>query len=519
MLNERVPRILCKDRWDLVIVGGGSYGILIALEAARRRLRPILIERTDFAAATSSNSLRIIHGGLRYLQTLDLRRYFMSYAERSWFLRHFPDLVKPLPHLMPLYGGGFRQPATFRAGLAVNRLLSRWSKHSDEQSGRFPPDRVLDVAEVREMIPGVQMKGLRGGALWHDAFVANSPRLWVECLHWACSRGALALNYVAARGLLLESGRVAGVRAVDTLNGEELSFRAPVVMNAAGPWAPSFAACCGSPAPHLMRPCLAWNVVLERSPLTDCALAVAPRRPGAQTYFVMPWKGALLAGTGYAPWHGGPDNPCVSRDLLGRFIADLNAALPGLQVAERHVGRVMAGLLPARRTEPGVPCDRPVILDHGQSGGPTGLYSLSGVKLTTARNVAQEVLARAFPAAQPKPYREFARPAPRDEHPDYTYDWMPASGDDAWRKPLARACAEEAVVHLDDLLLRRSSLGDNPARANALAPKAAELFDWDDRRTRVEISILSDEPQLDGRGMGPTASENPTAALSASRAH
>ena len=95
VLTARDPQALAGERYDLVIIGGGIYGIMVALEAARRRLRPILIERDDFAAATSANSLGIIHGGLRYLQGLDLSRFRASVAERRWFLRHFPDSARP----------------------------------------------------------------------------------------------------------------------------------------------------------------------------------------------------------------------------------------------------------------------------------------------------------------------------------------------------------------------------------------------------------------------------------------
>ena len=168
----------------------------------------------------------------------------------------------------------------------------------------------------------------------------------------------------------MEAGRAAGVRATDTLSGTELTFRAPVVINAAGPWAPSFAAACGAEAPGLMAPSLAWNVVIERPPPADCALAVAPRRPGAQTYFLVPWKGILLAGTGHGPWHGGPDGPRVPADLLARFIADLNAAVPGLNLAEGDVARVFAGLLPARRAGAAELTVREVVVDHGLSVRP-----------------------------------------------------------------------------------------------------------------------------------------------------
>ena len=113
---------------------------MIALEATRRRLRPLLLERADFAGATSHNSLRILHGGLRYLQSLDLGRSLESIRERAWWRAHFPELVQPLPCLMPLYGDGLRRPAALRLGLLLNDLLGRWQAPAAPLAAR-PPDR------------------------------------------------------------------------------------------------------------------------------------------------------------------------------------------------------------------------------------------------------------------------------------------------------------------------------------------------------------------------------------------
>jgi glycerol-3-phosphate dehydrogenase len=105
MAMERQIHLYSERDYDLIIVGGGIYGAMLALESVFRGLKPLLLEKSDFGAATSFNSLRIVHGGLRYLQTLDLPRHFESVRERRWFLRNFPDHVRPLPCLMPLFQG------------------------------------------------------------------------------------------------------------------------------------------------------------------------------------------------------------------------------------------------------------------------------------------------------------------------------------------------------------------------------------------------------------------------------
>ena len=490
MLNARDPQGLSGQDFDLVVVGGGIYGIMVALEATRRGLRPLVLERGDFGGATSHNSLRIVHGGLRYLQSLDLPRFRESVDERRWFLRHFPDLVRPLPCLMPLYGAGLRRPWALRVALALNDALSPRRNLGVRDDRVLPAGRVLDVQATREVFPAVELSGLKGAALWHDAFIPDTPALFMEALGWACAKGARALNYVEATGVIERDGRVRAVRAVDAASGAALEFHAPVVVNAAGPWSPAFAAACRAQAEDLFPPSLAWNVVFRRAPLSEYALAVAPPRPGAQTYFLVPWKGVLLAGTGHAPWDAGPGDPRLPPDLLETFVADLNEAVPGLGLGEGDVARVFAGLLPARGPGSAELTVRPVVLEHGASGGPNGLFSLSGIKLTTSRRVADELLSRAFAGARALPYEQFERPPRRSEGPDYAFSWMPAFGDNSWQAPLRRAVSEESVLHLDDLILRRSSLGDNPERAAALAPAVCQALDWDSERADREVAAL-----------------------------
>ena len=134
----RDPAAAAGARYDLIVVVGGVHGIMIALEATRRGLRPLPLERADFAGATSHNSLRILHGGLRYLQSLDLGRSLESIRERAWWRGHFPDLVQPLLCLMPLYGAGLRRPASLRLALGLNDLLGA--------AGRRRPRRRRAVA-------------------------------------------------------------------------------------------------------------------------------------------------------------------------------------------------------------------------------------------------------------------------------------------------------------------------------------------------------------------------------------
>ncbi|HEU4700624.1 MAG TPA: FAD-dependent oxidoreductase [Gemmatimonadales bacterium] len=481
-LGVRAPREAAGRAYDLVVVGGGVQGVMLTLEAARRGLRPVLLERGDFGGATSANSLRIVHGGFRYLQSLDLPRVRESVGERRWFLRHFPDLVQPLRCLMPLYGEGLRRPRVLRAALALNDALSRGRNRNLRADRAIPAGEVLDAGQVIEEFPLVDRTRLAGGAVWYDAVMRDPQRLLVEALRWAHSFGAVALNYVEAGRLVVRDGRVAALQVVDRETGERLEFRAPVVVNCAGPWSREVARRLDRDLPALFQPSLAFNVLLDRAPLSASALAVAPREPGARTYFMHPWRGRVLAGTFHAPWSGGVRDAAPTPAQLAAFLADLNAAVPDWGLRERDVVRVYAGLLPAATPGTDRLAARETIHDHARHGGPRGLYSVSGVKFTTARLVAEKTLRAIRPglSRDPDVLAGTERPVAALP-PDYgRFAELWRADPDAAAALIARLVREEAVVRMEDLVERRTGWAldpaappDLPARLEALLATAA----------------------------------------------
>lgn len=475
---QRDLHAAARSPHDLIVVGGGIYGVAMTLEAARHGLRAVLVERDDFGHATSWNSLRILHGGLRYLQTLDLPRFAESVAERRWFCQHFPDLVRPLPCLMPLYKRGLKRREVFRVALWVNDWLSRRRNVGVPAALHLPPGRVLDAQETLARFPRANRRGLQGAALWHDAVMLNSQRILMEMLRWACSLGAMAINYAQALDLLEQNGRAAGLRVEDRLTGGIHELRSQAVINCAGPWSASVAASLDRQA-LAFHPSLAFNVLLDHAPLAQEALAVMPRRPGSPVYFMHPWRGRILAGTVHTPWNGQPDRPMPSESQLQAFLDDLNDAVPDWRLQRDQVLRIYAGLLPATRAGSDELAVREVIQHHADRDGPRGLWSVCGVKFTTARLVAQKTLTRAWAehgGLPPLRHAADTRPAA----PDMLNLHDPAdllAGDLApHRDALLRLVREEAVVCVEDLIHRRADWGAHPADANALAQRLGEAL-------------------------------------------
>lgn len=460
--------------YDVIIIGGGIYGACTLLEAARRGLRGLLLERDDFGGATSWNSLRILHGGLRYLQTFDLRRFRQSVRERRWFCRHFPEHVAPLPCLMPLYGEGFKKPSVFRVALGLNECLS-WDRNFGVASlARLPAGKVVSAEEVVRQFPTVEKQELCGGGQWYDIFMQRPYRVLIDILKWATSLGSTALNYTEAVDILADGQRVAGVVARDRVEDQRVEFRANTVVNCAGPWSQSLAEQFETTQlkGKLFQPSLAWNVLLSKPSPSRAALAVSAHKNAGHTFFVLPWRGRTFAGTVHSPWQDPSSPPAPSEAEVEKFLSALNTAIPQFGAVREDVVRIYAGLLPVTKAGTTQLARRPYLVEHSSHGGLQGLVSVCGVKYTTSRQVAQQILGIANRAWGSLKYREnTARPQ------NQRIELIPSVAEilrgktQSLTQCIESLVREESVVCTDDLILRRTDWGEDPSRI----PEVAEI--------------------------------------------
>ena len=364
---------LAADPFDLLVIGGGIHGAFAAWDAALRGLRVALVERADFASGTSANSLKVAHGGLRYLQQLDLVRMRRSSVERSTLLRLAPHLVRPLPFLVGTYGLGRDGRIAFGAGFAINELVS-WDRNRHLPApARLPAARLLGRAECLERFGGFDRAGLSGGALWYDGQILHPERLVVAILRAAAAAGATLANYTEARDLLAEHGKVAGAIIADRLGGAEFPVRARAVVNAAGPWVPDVAG--AARATEIVRFARSLNLVVRRQ-FADCAIGVRSRTThdpvcGARRFmFCCPWRGHTLVGTSYTIDAG--DRRPIGLEEIVALLDEINAACPPLELTLEDVSFFHWGFVPLKDgAEPGrptAPAERPRILDHSAEG-------------------------------------------------------------------------------------------------------------------------------------------------------
>ncbi len=494
--------------WDMVVVGGGITGAGILREAGRAGLRALLVEQRDFAWGTSSRSSKLVHGGLRYLKEGKLRLTRSAVSERERLVAEGPGLVERLGFLLATYEGESPGPLTYRAGLSLYDLLAvRWShQHYEAQ-------------DFRMLAPHIARRGLKGGFRFGDA-QTDDARLVLRVLQEAVAAGASALNYAAVTGLVRERGTVTGVRLEDRERGRAADVAARVVVNATGAWADRLRTELGA-APRI-RPLRGSHLTVPawRFPLAQAVTVAHPR--DQRPVFFIPWEGVTLIGTTDVD-HDGPlaDEPAASAAEVRYLFEAVEAEFPSLGVTPADVMASFAGVRPVINTGKADPSRES--RDHAV-WDEDGLLTVTGGKLTTFRLMALDAM-RAAGRRLPR----LRVPRTRTRVLDAVSPHLPAAAaaldDDARRRLIGRygahaaalvaaaapgelgavpgartlwaelrwAARNEAVRHLDDLLLRRVRLGLLlPDGARDLLPDVrrvcqAELR-WSDARWEDEVA-------------------------------
>jgi glycerol-3-phosphate dehydrogenase len=416
---------LTRHAYDLLIIGGGIYGACVAWDASLRRLSVALVDKADFASSTSANSLKIIHGGLRYLQHADFRRMRESLRERTTLMRIAPHLVHPLPFVIPTYGHGMQGQELFSLALLVNRLVGFACERLADPQKCTPPGHVVSTREALQLLPTLERKGLTGAAIFYDAQVYNSERLLLSFLRSAEGAGADLANYVEVVGFLKQGERVIGVEAQDVLTGDRFDIRAKMVVNASGPWVEQVLGLARAPRLTRHLPLARAINLVTRSLFDAYAIGVASKDgdedghamldKGRRLLFITPWRGHSLIGTAYGLYAGGPDELKLTERHIQQFLTQINRACPSARLKREEVFFVHSGLLPCSGVDPKTGAVQLMrhyqIRDHRQEGV-EGLMSLVGVKYTTARDVAAKAVDRVFEAWGYKPPKAMSAHTP-----------------------------------------------------------------------------------------------------------
>ena len=501
---------LRKDEniWDMVIVGGGIIGAGILREAARRDLKVLLVEQRDFAWGTSSRSSKMVHGGLRYISHGDFRLTRDSLRERERLLREAPGLIERMGYFFTLKKGQFPGRIAFGILLSLYDWLAGIKNH-----------RYFNKDSVQNLFSGIGSKGLKG-AMYYTDTVTDDARLVLRVLQDAMLAGGYALNYIRAESLLKKAGQVAGVVLKNAESGELVEVRCKSVINATGAWADRLR---NEVNPEKrIRPLRGSHLVLpmKKLPVTDALTLFHPR--DKRPVFIFPWEGTTVVGTTDLDHDESLDEePVISDAELNYLLEAVHTLFPMHNLSRDDIISTWSGIRPVIGSDEARDPSKER-RDHAVWND-NGLVTVSGGKLTTFRLIAMDAISAAtitLGSLEAKESNDSVFNTPgitADELKIANKQWAQRLigrygqhaktlldlASEAERQPIENtafclaecrwAARNESVLHLDDLLLRRTRLGLVLERGGeSLFPEiekiCAQELHWDDGRWLFELA-------------------------------
>ena len=461
--------------WDVVVIGGGATGTGIAVDAASRGLKVVLLEAQDFSAGTSSRSTKLIHGGVRYMKNpRDWGLVREALKERRLLIQNAPHLVHSKPFILPCYKKWERE--FYTVGLGIYAAMT----YGGYGIGRTSS---LSREETMSRLPGVKAEGLMGGVQFYDGQF-DDARLAVALMRTAHDQGALTLNYMPVTGIEYRGGWIQSVTATDKETGEEFRIRTKMVFNAAGAWVDPIRRMIDPEASTLVQVSRGSHILLDKSFMPGETGMLIPKTRDGRVLFAIPWHDMLLVGTTDVEQRGADFDPKVSDEEID-FMIETASGYLDKPITRADVKATFAGLRPLFNPQAtgSAGGTAKVSREHAVLPEFGNMITVTGGKWTAYRKMAEHAMTEATLRHLVAPRLCVTKTLPilNDE------TWDPAAleveaerSDAADDKVVAYAlyCREfEAARTAEDVLFRRLRLGQmNEARTNELLPKVRAAF-------------------------------------------
>jgi glycerol-3-phosphate dehydrogenase len=335
--NKQIERALTED-FDIVIIGGGITGAGIFLRAAQRGLRPLLLDKGDFAIGTSSRSSKLIHGGLRYLAYFRIKMVYEGLHEREHLLKMYPHLVRPQAFFMPVYHSWVNR-LKFSVGLTGYDML--------QGKSLMPKHISIPRDEIKIRFKQIKHDDLKGGFLYYDART-NDARLTNEVIQQGVQLGGVALNYMKVNGFELKENAVAALRCIDTLKGGNYHFSGKVTVSAAGVWTDDLLSKLAPQEKKFMKPSKGIHVITSGDFFPRDTVLILPSEEGDGRFiWCVPWEDNLnVIGTTDTDYEGDIDRLLTTGEEVDYLLKSVNKYLAGAQLTKDDVLSTYAGLRP-----------------------------------------------------------------------------------------------------------------------------------------------------------------------------
>lgn len=381
--NEMLAKLEDTKIWDIIIIGGGATGTGIAVDAASRGYKTLLLEKNDFSSGTSSRSTKLIHGGVRYLQQGNISLVMEALKERGILRRNAPHLVKNLKFIVPVYD--WWEGPFYGIGLKLYDMLAG-------KEGLGDSERISKEETIR-LIPNIEQSGLRGGVIYYDGQFDDS-RLVVNLVRTAAEQSAVLLNYFPVNAFIKESGFLKGVAAIDKESSKEYIIKGKVIINAGGPFSDLIRQLDEPDCRNLIKPSQGTHIVLDGSFLSGSDAIMVPHTDDGRLFFAIPWHNNVLVGTTDTNLKGDIFSPIPDSCEID-FLLNHAARYLDKDPQKIDIKSVFAGVRPLV-TDPNEEKTAEISREHIVTISHSGLISIAGGKWTTYRKMAEEVLEKAI---------------------------------------------------------------------------------------------------------------------------
>jgi glycerol-3-phosphate dehydrogenase len=407
-----------RTEFDVIVIGGGINGAGVARDAALRGLKTILVEKNDFASGSSSWSSRLIHGGLRYLEYFEFPLVRESLKEREVLLHTAPHLVTPLQLTIPIYGDRSRPYWKIWAGMILYDLFS--------YDKTLPSHRMLPKQKFKQLFRSLDSENLAGGSQYYDGQVTLAERLCLENVISAQNAGGTVLNYAEVIELPIKDSRITDVVCKDKLTGESFNISGSndaVVINTAGPWIDRVCQRGRKAGEEVSIGNAKKNggtkgshIVVDPFPGAPGSTLYVEAKSDGRPFFIIPWLDKYLIGTTDLPYKDDIDNIKADNEEIDYLLRETNSIIPTAKLERDDVKFTYSGVRPlpnADGKKPGSITRKHIIFDHRKEGV-KNLLTLIGGKLTTYRNVGEEIVDMVFKRQKrsPKPCQTDSLPLP-----------------------------------------------------------------------------------------------------------
>lgn len=373
-----------REPWDIAVIGGGSTGVGIAVDAASRGYSVVLLEQHDFGKGTSSRSTKLVHGGVRYLQQGNISLVMEALKERGLLLRNAPHLVRDMEFVVPNYA--WWEAPFYGIGMKVYDLLAR--KYS------FGPSRILSRQEVLELIPTLSQDGLRGGVKYHDGQF-DDTRLLIDLVSTAAQHGACPLNYTRVVSLEKDAeGFVNGLTFRDEESGTRHTLAARSVINATGPFCDELRRVDDPSSKPIIAPSQGVHIVLPKEFLPGDTAIMVPHTRDGRVMFAIPWHGHAVVGTTDTPIPVSTLEPSAKSGEID-FIIETAGHYLARPPTRADILSVFTGIRPLVKASD-VENTAALSRDHTIEISSSGLLTIAGGKWTTYRHMAEDAVDHAI---------------------------------------------------------------------------------------------------------------------------